>query len=56
MGAKTVQELIDLLQKVKDKDQVIHVWSRYGYYGSNLNIQIERDQDAKPLMIESNDW
>lgn len=53
MGAKTIQELIDLLQSVPDKTQTIHVWNRYGYWGTNLNLEIAMDQAAKPLIIEN---
>lgn len=52
-GAKTVQELIDLLQTVEDKEQIIHVWDRWGYYGTGLKLEIAKDQDGKPLIIES---
>lgn len=53
MGAETIQELIDLLQQVEDKSQTIHVWNRYGYYGTGLILEIANDQEEKPLMLES---
>lgn len=54
MGAKTIKELIDLLQQIEDKEQIIYVWDRCGYYGTDLSLEIAKDQDAKPLIIESN--
>lgn len=53
MKAKTVQELIDLLQQIEDKTQTIHVWDRCGYWGTDLTLRVAEDQDEKPLIIES---
>jgi hypothetical protein len=52
VGASTVQELIDLLQQIEDKEQTIYVWDDYGYYGTNLTVGIRDDQSEKPLVIE----
>jgi hypothetical protein len=52
--AKTVQELIDLLKKIEDKSQTIYVWDRFGYYGTDLTVEVETDQQGKPLIIKSN--
>lgn len=52
MGAKTIEELIELLEKIEDKSQVVHVWDRYGYYGTNLTLEIAEDQLEKPLVIK----
>lgn len=52
MGAKTIQEFIDLLQQVEDKSQTLHVWDRYGYFGTDLTLEIAEDQSVKPLIIE----
>jgi len=54
MGAKTIQEFIDILQQVKDKTQTLNAWDRYGYYGTNLSIEIATDQDENPLIIKTN--
>lgn len=50
--ATTIQELVDLLQKVEDKSQTVHVWNRFGYYGTGLTLEVATDQEAKPLIIE----
>jgi hypothetical protein len=55
MGAKTIQELIDLLNLIEDKSQIVYVWNSYGYYGTNLSIEVRKDQDEKPIIIES-EW
>lgn len=52
MKVTTVQELIELLSKVEDKSQTIHVWDRWGYYSTDLIIKVAEDQETKPLMIE----
>ncbi|WP_180953822.1 hypothetical protein [Bacillus sp. M6-12] len=54
MGAKTIQEVIDMLNKVDDKTQTLYVWNRYGYYGTDLTLEVAKDQDEKPLILESN--
>ncbi|AII28042.1 hypothetical protein LD13_gp141 [Bacillus phage Bobb] len=53
MGAETIQELIDLLQQVEDKSQTIYVWDRFGYCGTGLTLEIEKGQEEKLLIIES---
>lgn len=55
MTTKTVQELIDLLQKIEDKTQEICVWNELGYYGSDLDVEYYACQDGKPLMIVTNE-
>lgn len=52
--AKTIQDLIDLLQQVEDKSQTVYVWDRFGYYGTGLTLEIEEDQEEKLLIVESN--
>ena len=51
--AKTVQELIELLETVEDKTQVINVWDTYGYCGTNLTITKATHLSGEPLVIES---
>lgn len=52
MRARTVQELIDLLQAIEDKEQEIFVWNDNGFYGTNLKVGEPFNTNEEILIIE----